>query len=171
MKTAEPHAAFQAETGIPAIVLIPYLDRDPEANEVYIVVLHDPPTDRRAFALSALAEFAHCTPDDLDAIAGECDAWNATRILLPDPQAPSQWCAWSIPAFLDGRWEEPQSPGAEQWYTVEMSAHAVVKTSLRVHAPSPMQAEAFAHDRDGDATWQYHGLVDGSIEVTAVRPE
>lgn len=50
-------------------------------------------------------------------------------------------------------------------YRVCMSAHAVVVGSLVVEAESKEEAEKIALASEGDVSWRYDGLVEGSVEV------
>ncbi|POB12162.1 hypothetical protein [Sulfobacillus sp. hq2] len=81
--------------------LIPYLEMEDDAAEVWIDPVSAPPTTP-AEVVAVLARFADADPADLEAIATHCDAWHADRILLPDAGG-TQWRSVWIADALDGR--------------------------------------------------------------------
>ena len=82
-------------------VLIPYIQMEDDAAEVWIAPVSAPPATP-AEVVAVLARFADADPENPETIAEHCDAWHADRILLPDACG-TQWRSVWIADALDGR--------------------------------------------------------------------
>lgn len=92
-----------------AVVLIPYIEQESGAAEVWIGRCQDNEEDPVTRARRALTEFA-AMDTDMDDTAGlrdHCDLWGADRILLPTDETPVRWTAYSIDGVLEGRLVDP----------------------------------------------------------------
>ncbi len=91
------------------VVLIPYIEQESGAAEVWIGRFKRESNDFVAQARQALAHFASMDAiamDDTEGLQDHCDAWGADRILLPTDEVPVRWVGYSIAEVLEGRLEE-----------------------------------------------------------------
>jgi hypothetical protein len=89
------------------LVFVPYLTAHDEA-EVFIASSGPPaaptalsPTDLIALGRQALAEMANA--EDLPTIQTACAARRVTRVILPHPTEPNQWCGYYAADLLAHR--------------------------------------------------------------------
>ena len=78
------------------IVLIPYIDQESGAAEVWI-------GGHNRIPLLALADFSGCDPRNPEDIQAHCDDWGADRILLPTDETPRRWTAYTIDSVIAGQ--------------------------------------------------------------------
>lgn len=81
-----------------SIILIPYIDQETGAAEVWI--------GRNRSALQALADFSGEDMRNMEAIHEHCAHWQADRILLPTDETLPRWTAYTIASVLAGRPQE-----------------------------------------------------------------
>ena len=81
-----------------SIILIPYIDQETGAAEVWI--------GRNHSAIQALADFSGEDMHDPGAIHEHCAHWQADRILLPTDEIPPRWTAYTIASVLSGHRQE-----------------------------------------------------------------
>ena len=81
-----------------AIILIPYIDQETGAAEVWI--------GRNRSAFQALADFSGEDMRDPEAIQAHCAHWQADRSLLPTDETLPRWTAYTIASVLAGHPQE-----------------------------------------------------------------
>lgn len=87
-----------------SVILIPYRELEADESEVYLFPISNPQALPICQARMALAEFAHESPDDADAIIRHCEDWSASRILLP--RTNGTWVAYRITSVFTAVLEE-----------------------------------------------------------------
>lgn len=88
-----------------AIVLIPYIEHETGAAEVWIGRYAVASEDSTKVARQAVEDFAkhYVAPDDTAGVLEHCDGWHADRVLLPTNDTPVRWTAYQIAEALSGR--------------------------------------------------------------------
>ncbi len=88
------------------VVLIPYIEKEGGAAEVWIGHCKRESNDLLGQAWQALASFADINETEIGDVEGlqdHCEAWGADRILLPTDETPPRWTAYTIASVLLGK--------------------------------------------------------------------